>query len=280
MKNIIILITIILISFGCKRYVQVIETKSNNTQLQNKLYVLENDTLRITYNFWAEKGLIAFEVYNKADKPLYIDWKKSSYINNKIKLNYWENEIVSKSYVTRYGSYYFFGDNVNRKASSFNLESSISSITKAERITFIPPKSKYYRSQFVIYPTKHFKFKSKKKFKKVPRNDNPKKETKIYELSFSKKHSPLIFRNFITFSFTEDFETEFYIDNEFHISKVTEMNRKHFEQVQRNEDGDYLYKRGNPHPIKISKFKNGNSFYIRIPKNRGGVSGGNRFLFQ
>ena len=61
---------------SCKSSVQVYETKSTNTSVENGLSVYENDSLKITYSFWAENGLITFAIYNKLNVPLYVDWKK------------------------------------------------------------------------------------------------------------------------------------------------------------------------------------------------------------
>ncbi|CAM3459957.1 hypothetical protein [Aequorivita lipolytica] len=94
--------------FGCKTttYVQVFETKANNVKIVDETYLFENDSLKITYNLWRERGLMQFEIYNKLDTPIYIDWRKSSYIDNTVKLNYWED--VERTNAL-YSSYYYSG---------------------------------------------------------------------------------------------------------------------------------------------------------------------------
>ena len=54
----------------------------------------ENDTIRVAYIFWAENGLMGLFVHNKLQRPLYIDWKKCSYITGDLKHDYW-NETVT-----------------------------------------------------------------------------------------------------------------------------------------------------------------------------------------
>ena len=56
---------------------------------------------------------------------------------------------------------------------------------------------------------------TKTNFIETSRNDKPKKDTKVYAKSYNKTISPRTFRNFLTFSYTEDFKSEFYIDNDF-----------------------------------------------------------------
>jgi len=267
MKKIIGIGIIVLFFYGCKSYVQVFDTSSTNTKVEDELYVFENDSLKISYSFWAEKGLMTFSIFNKLEKPLYIDWKKSSYIDNSVKLNYWVDEEMSKS-LEYYGGYYYDGP-LLKPGYAINYSSgvSISSTIKIERITFIPPSSNYYRSQFYIFPIKYFKLDERTNFEIVPRSDNPKKKTKVYEKTFTKENSPLIFRNFLTFSFSEDFKTEFYIDNEFFIDDIKEMDKRHFEQYRFDETrrGRFFIKDEFGKPIRFSPFKKGSSFYIYLP---------------
>jgi hypothetical protein len=199
-----------------------------------------------------------------------VDWKKSSYIDNSVKLNYWVDEEKTKG-LSSYGSYYYDGPLLKPGyAISSTGSASISSTVKVERVTFIPPSSNYYRSQFFILPINFFNLDTKTGFDEVPRNDKPKKKTKVYKASFTKEKSPLVFRNFLTFSFSEDFETEFYVDNEFFIQQILEMDERHFEQYRYDETkkGKWLIRDENGNFILSSSFQNPSSFYLKIPKEK------------
>jgi len=268
MRIIIISVIIALLSFSCKSYVHVFETSTTNAQIEikDKLYVFENDSLKITYSFWAEYGLMSFSVFNKLDKPLYLDWRKSSYIDNSIKLDYWINEEITKS-LDYYGVYYYDGPLLEfGYLGSETVGTSVSNTVKPERLTFIPPSSYYFRNQFYILPNRYIKLDTEINCKEVARNDKPKKKTKIYEQSFLKENSPLIFRNFLTFSYSENFENEYYVDNKFFISKIIEMDRKHFAQCEFNGNIWVYVKDENGKLKPFSQFKKGNSFFINIPK--------------
>lgn len=269
MKKILLITVLGLILFGCKSYVQVFKTDSSIETDTDGFYVYENDSLKITYSFWKAKGLMTFSIYNKLEKPLYIDWKKSSYIDNSVKLNYWVDEEKTKG-LSAYGSYYYDGPLLKpRFAISSTSGISMSSTVKVERITFIPPSSNYYRSQFFILPINFFKLDTKTEFEEVPRNDKPKKkETKVYKTTYAKENSPLVFRNFLTFSLSEDFETEFYVDNEFYIQQILEMDERHFKQYRYDEakKGKFYIKDENGNFKLFSDFKNPSSFFIKIPK--------------
>ncbi len=255
--------------YSCKTsYVHVYRTNSDNVQTEQGLYTFENDSLRIVYDIWSEKGLVTFSIYNKSNVPLYIDWKKSSYIDNSVKLNYWINEEREKS-VEVYGSRFYTGPN-QKPGESQSTTTGISSTStvKIERITFIPPKSHYFRSQFYIMPISYFKLPKNSKMSTVQRNDALKKETNIYSVKFDKENSPLIFRNFLTFSYQENFEKEFYIDNEFFLSEVLEMDKKHFAYYKLEDNGRFLLMDENGNPILISPFEDRKSFYLNISTSK------------
>lgn len=218
-RILILLVTLSL--FSCKSNVQVFETKANNVQTIDDRYVYENDSLKITYNLWKEKGLMQFEIYNKLNVPLYIDWRKSSYIDNNVKLNYWEDVEHTNSL---YLGYYYNSAFTGRRSAGVSNATK----TKDERITFIPPKAKYSRSQFYIIPKSFIKLDKNGLSIDVPLREDSKKTTRVLYKEYSKAETPRVFRNFLTFSLTEDFIKEFYVDNEFYISKILEMDKNNF----------------------------------------------------
>jgi hypothetical protein len=240
--------------FGCKSYVQVFETKANNVKTIDETYVYENDSLKITYNFWREKGLMQFELYNKLNVPLYIDWRKSSYIDNSVKLNYWED--VERTNAL-FSSYYYYSSFYPRGRSG---GASTATTTKAERITFIPPKSKYNRSEFYILPSSFTVLNKNSPYIETALREGSNKTTKVYYKEYTKENAPRVFRNFLTFSLTEDFHTEFYVDNEFYISKILEMEQGNFygnnSRYVRPENGEKL-------PYKDNRY-----FFINVGKQK------------
>lgn len=236
---------------SCKSLVQVVETKTTNTKIIDDEYVFENDSIKVTYNFWSKEGSVKFTVFNKMDQPLYIDWKKSSYINNTIKLNYWEDEEqgISDSYKR-----YNFSGSAGRK---------ITKTTKPEKITFIPPKSIFIKNQFFILPTKfNVNYAKSRKIKSLIREN---KNIEIKEKTYQISNTPLIFRNFLSLSYSDSFDKEFYVDNEFYLSKVTQLNSADFEAYERDPNHPN-FSRTNEfgERIVLNPYKSGTKFYIRI----------------
>ena len=74
---------------SCGSYIQVMDTQTTNCKTESDTHYFENDSIKVTYNFWGLHGNMAFSVFNKTDKPLYVNWKNSSFIVNGEKYDYW-----------------------------------------------------------------------------------------------------------------------------------------------------------------------------------------------
>ena len=259
MKNISLLALITFCLFSCKTFIQVIETDSTNTTTENELFTYENDTLKIIYSFWGANGIMSFAVYNKLNIPLYIDWKKSSFISNSKKLTYWVNKTTT-DVTSYYGNYYYTGPLIKPQAFA-NIGKGVSNSTSVidERISFIPPQSYLNKSQFLILPGGYFELDINSKFDEVPSLISPKLKAKIYYQNFNLKNNPLKFRNFLSFSITENFQEEFYVDNAFFIKSVKEMSTKQFKIASRDEKGNHIF---------VYPHKKPTSFYLVVPTNK------------
>lgn len=272
---------------GCAvSYIQVFNTSSTNLKEKSDYFFYENDSVKIIYSFWASKGVMSFSVLNKVDKPIYIDWKNSSFIYNGNKLNYWSDEIqsfsqsVGTSTTTKntnvssfYNGYYYFGPSLlsgtasGKSTISSNALTNTSSETygsmfKPERVTFIPPRSTFSCSRFYLLPIDHYKPNPKHVQKTIePRNDQPSASTEVYSENFDYEASPLKFRNYLAFSFAENSSSFFFVDNEFYLTSVLEMDYRHFRgrAVGRDENGITLYEK---------PFKKPSSYYIYLGEYR------------
>lgn len=246
--------TILLLNSCGDESLQIITTKSTNTKVENDFYVYENETVKVTYQFWHDRGLMSFTVYNKLDAPIYIDWSKSCLINNSTKLNYWAGESCS---AFRYFGHHYYSGKI--EAPGYNVDElvGVSSSAKSamlEKVTFIPPKSNYYRSQFHFWPEDFMRL-DRNKFDIVQSNENPKEKTKVWSADYDKSNSPLSIRNYIAVSKTSNTEDCTYIDNEFYVSSVKEMTVGH-------ALGKYVKKNRNYEAVYEQPYKSNTSFYI------------------
>mgnify|MGYP001476241306 CR=1 FL=1 len=177
MRQIAVFVMIILfLATGCsKTFIQVFDISTTNTERIDKYYVFENDTIKITYSFWASKGVMSFSIFNKTDTPIYIDWKNSSFIYNGEKKNYYIDESHTDM-ASYYKGVYYNGPRLELGyAVSSGVMTAASSTVKAERITFIPPKSHFSKSSFLLLPVCYYKT-SNFKMNIEARSDKPKKK--------------------------------------------------------------------------------------------------------
>jgi hypothetical protein len=268
MKNITLAGILFVLLTGCsKHFIQVFDTGTTNTQLIDNSYVFENDTLKITYSFWASKGLVSFNVYNKLSKPIYIDWKNSSFIYNDHKLNYWIDENQRTSSVN--ANIYSYNGPLDKIRTTMNegVPSYSSSLVTLERITFIPPKSNYDRSQFYLLPVSLCELNADCPSAEVPRNDKPRKKTTVYGYDYTLGNSPLRFRNYLAFSTVENAQQFFFVDNGFYLSSVKEMDIRHYKGKLTNDpDGSANYEY--PFKKKTSFFLNVESYFYSVEKRK------------
>ncbi len=228
---------------GCSpiNYVQVFKTKpTSEITIEDDAYIFENDSLKISYDFWQEHGLLSFTVYNKLNIPLYIDWRKSSYVRNEQKLDYW-NDIETTNASTEYKTYTWGGSrsyyNNGPLPGPATINSSVSNgsanttaiKTKPERITFLAPKSKISKQQFVLFPEAGVRLSSETaKYSKLNRTDDTAKMTTLIYRDYPPDETILAFRNFLTLSTSENFANEFYVDNGFYLNRILTMDLRHF----------------------------------------------------
>lgn len=194
MRNIPKLIVLLILIYSCTPSSKLITVSSTNVPLQNSKFVFENDTLRISYNFWAENGIMSFDIYNKTSYPIYFDWKNSSFIPNSQMVSYWQDVTNTSS------------DAISSWISGSKFGRSVSKSVRQERIGVIPPHAQITRSDFRLIKNKDL----------IPKPGD-----------YSEKQSFLDFRNYLTFSANEKFEGKVStVDNEFYASSIKTVKYK------------------------------------------------------
>lgn len=210
MKQAVTLLLLSILFTSCAKQI-IIETQSNKVSKRDG-YVYENDTVRIVYNFWSSGGKMSFEIWNKLDVPLFIDWKNSAFIENGVKYDYW----IDKTITNRKSiGYYDHG---------FSVQSGHDVSVKNERITFIPPHTKVIKDKYAILMpgiTLH----------------------QMMNKTFDANNSAVTFRNYIALSMSESLNSPIYIDNNFYISKVFSVKETEFKSHE-NKGDFWLDERG------------------------------------
>jgi len=206
MKTFVGLVFVVFLS-GCSVY-QHVNLASNMPQNDKFNFLIENDSVNIIYSFYGQNGPIHIELFNKLDKPLYIDWRKSALITNGQSNSFWKDEARISGSTTEYK---IIPEN-SIVSSISNMEGTI---VKNDKVTFIPPHSNISFDSYVLRSTF---FNSP--VQSSERVDIYTSEGKINarKFSFSKEDSPLSFRIFLSISEDESFKNPVQFDNTFWVS--------------------------------------------------------------
>jgi hypothetical protein len=266
-----ILSALCFLTLGCKQTrILVYDTSSSDIQLQDEQWIADNDTLLIAYSFWAEGGKLSCVIFNKTDRQLFLDWKNSAFIVNDRKVEFW-NDAVQFTSNSR-GSSVSYQTSKTSPASMFNWEwltrsigtqysSSYTSGTLVtnERITSIPPRSYIGLERFTLLGELLYASGPQSETILEPRPTNSSKMEKVTKVNYDFRTSPLRFRCFLTYAFTEDMRVPHSINNSFWLSSISDMSFRHFEgkTIGRNTDGTLIHEK----PLKKRK-----SFYLRYTK--------------
>jgi hypothetical protein len=228
MKHLMKIFSFILLLFiaGCAER-EICITYSPNCSLTQDGFTCENDTVKVTYDFWAENGMMCMHIYNKLNVPVFIDWKISNFIDNNNNMQYWY-DVQSSTSVTKGVSYYglqaYTGVpmKIGHSVTNTNTE-------RPDRITSITPHSEITKAMYSLIPRTTF-------FK----NGN-----------YESNNSPVNFRSYLAFSMDEKFAQKFYADNEFYVGQVETMKEGQFEK----------YNKASGHGVSYSPYNNPRNFY-------------------
>lgn len=102
MKKFLFLIGVVSMIASCApSSYQVCSLKPVNANAGDKL-VFENEDIKVGYNFWSKCGNSSFAVFNKTDKPIYVDLGNTHFVLNDIANTYFKNmSFSSGSSVTK-----------------------------------------------------------------------------------------------------------------------------------------------------------------------------------
>lgn len=194
---------------GCSVYQQV-SIESNTPKNDRSEFVVENDTVSIIYSFHGQGGSIGMDIFNKLNKPLYVDWRKSALIIEDESFTLWKDE-ASLSGVS---SSVQVMDNEGAVYSQGNIGGSL--VTN-DNISFIPPYSKIIVNNYNLN-TPFFNT-PKELGHKITFYTREGEERRGRRYIFSPDNSPYIFRIFLSFDTNDSFKNPIHFDNSFWVSE-------------------------------------------------------------
>lgn len=199
-------VSVVLLS-GCNVY-QHVRLDSDVPQNDQSEFLTENDSLSIIYSFNGQSGPIYMEIFNKLNKPFYVDWSKSALIVEGQSYSLWKDEARMSGTSTQF-------EVITQNGVPGSIGNLDGTIVKNDKVTFIPPLSRVVINSFALQD--HFFLAPEEAGVKTKLHtlNGIKKAVKY---SFAKEDSPMNFRIFLSLSMDDRFEKPLQIDNTFWVS--------------------------------------------------------------
>ena len=205
---------------------QVLETATPGGKEQSGYMAFGDSSIELRYALWSKGGELSFAVINRADNPIYIDWSKSNFIINGYSLNYFQN--TQRTVMKGVGVTTLFGKNEGINYSTYSATT-----IAEEKVTHLPPKAAIVVTKFRVADHVELPFKSK--FKKIKQRKND-----VIIESYDQNNSPVVFRNYLSYSFNPDMSSLIQTDNLFYVDRIRFMNSMKFEPAESEPSSFYL----------------------------------------
>lgn len=179
-----------------------------------KEFSFENDSMRLTYNFHGEGGPVAMTVFNKMDKPLFVNWKRSFLIQDGQAVCLFNNRVEVNGVIEAYS---FRSIVPGTRVSSGNL---YATFDLPEGMDMIPPASYITKSLQALVrrtPVYNTRFMEKTQDEKITDFSGVSYKYKRY--SFDQSASPLQFKSYLTFVVGSN-PQEFAVSHSFYAQEV------------------------------------------------------------
>ncbi len=253
---------------NARGYVQVfdIASVSNLSLNEYKQYHVENSLADVSYLFWASQGKMQVKVENKTDKPIYVNWSKSSFIVEGVELPMTPDE--TKLDDIKYMMYQKYKA-VAPTLTDMDYEwqkMTMGTEGKKDEVSEILSKSVYTKGNYYLFgcdkkvdcglvlDTNATSYEEK-------HNSEKNEKAIIYKVDYTQDKSPVVFTCKLVLAGDKNFTSATEIVETFYVSSVKEMDARHFrgKRVGQTPEGYGVYK----FPERKST-----SFYIEInPRN-------------
>lgn len=235
MKLSLLILIASILTVSCNRYQYfTIGSKDARTNEAQEL-IVENDSFSITYNFNGLNAPVHMKVFNKLDRPVYLDWKRSSLIVNGQAISYMPGSLKISGAGS--GSSFALTDNAAAYDGSFSATAELPVDWQ-----LIPPQSYIIRIPLSV-TSEFFKNVPDSMFSlvRVPLNDGS--IGAVRTAQFSSSNTPMRFKSFLTFQVGDAIPgASVAYNHEFYISELvrTGIRPKKY-MLDREQQGNQAY---------------------------------------
>jgi hypothetical protein len=214
---------------SCSKYqINMLSSTNAVKDEQTGVFKVENDSVKIFYSFYGKNAPVSIQVFNKSNKPLYIDWQSSAVVIGDKTISYANNNVPIQGDMSSSTDTYNTGN--RRSNSAFPQQYSYSSgninaVAKLpSNVTFIPPHAQSNNVPLNITDG----------FLSIPDSVLHKEQiieqhtnmpVNVKAVSFTKENSPLVFKSFLTvYTMQNNQPKPTLYEHEFFVSKLINSN--------------------------------------------------------
>jgi len=229
------LLLLLLTFSSCTSYQYLTLNSTEMPKNDRKEFYWENDTMRLTYNFHGEGGPVTMTVFNKTDKPLFVNWKKSALIRSGESFSLLDHNVQITGGYSGLSS----GGRL-LQASSGNI---YASFELPEGINLVPPGTFITKSlNAVVEPNPVYsdKFTAKPQPPSKTLTSPAGNPYSYKSYSFDQAASPFQFKSYLTFALANSPE-EIYISHSFYAQEVLLSTQEPESFALYKPEGDMLF---------------------------------------
>lgn len=203
-------------------YYSTISSNSNQGyQVYNGDFVNENDSVLVTYSFNGINAPIKISVFNKSDRPLYVNWEESSLIIDDEATSYFNGQStfsgttheLSVQVQEHPRSPVSYGESAGHFAGNINTPKNTS---------YIPPQTRISYNTLWLNPD-HLLRIDKKYYSEETIDTRKGAIASAKVINFDNNNSPLIFRSFLSLYYKQ--AQPFYLNDYFYVSKIIKTSK-------------------------------------------------------
>lgn len=227
---------------SCKSYqLNVVNSDEGKMNEKTGEWIFENDSVKISYAFNGQNGPVTVGVYNKLEKPVYIDWQKSALIIDDQAISYVPDNIALNGTISTVTSHFYYGNsNWLPNSASFSNGNIKANLNLPKNSTYLPPHTQssintlYLKDRkLFVADTAYHLIPMSKTYGDVVNSEPVKSAT------FKKDNSPFKFKSYLTL----------YVVNGNEVSPVTYqqsfyVSRSVLSSVSPEQFDEFAHKRG------------------------------------
>ncbi|MBE9586483.1 hypothetical protein IM792_18690 [Mucilaginibacter sp. JRF] len=234
---------------SCSTYqLNVINGNAGSRNEKTGEWFFENDSVKISYAFDGRNGPVTVNVYNKLEKPIYIDWQKSALIVDDKAISYVPDQLSLTGTISSATNYFYWGNSnwVLPNATAYTTGNINANITLPKYSTYLPPHTQ--SSINTLHLKDNRLFVADTAYHSVPlvkTYGDAVSSEKVKQATFNSDNSPFKFKSYLTMFVVNGNETSpATYQHSFYVSRsvLSETSPELFDEFARKR-GDFFISR-------------------------------------